>query len=354
MSTLTIALASLGGVVLAGVVAHGAWQARKAGPKRAVMEPRPEPRDPVMDAVTGDSLTGATADSHGAADLSQSPERRANKRIVNRLDALIDCIATLAVEAPVSGMVAMAHLPPTRRAGGKPFLIEGLNSETGEWEAPVSAHRYGEFQAGVLLANRTGALNEIEYSEFVQKVQAFADGIGALPQFPDMLEAVAAARELDGFAGQHDAQLAVHLHARSAAWSVGYIQQHAGRHGFVPGVVPGRLVLPAGEEGAPPILTLTFDSQAALADDPNVAAVRDVTLSFDVPQTDPKADPFVAWQASAQALSLGMDASIVDDHGRPLSPEGFGAIGHELGQLYTALEARDLPAGSAAARRLFS
>ena len=354
MSTLTIALASLGGVVLAGVVAHGAWQARKAGPKRAVMEPRPEPRDPVMDAVTGDSLTGATADSHGAADLSQSPERRANKRIVNRLDALIDCIATLAVEAPVSGMVAMAHLPPTRRAGGKPFVIEGLNSETGEWEAPVSAHRYGEFQAGVLLANRTGALNEIEYSEFVQKVQAFADGIGALPQFPDMLEAVAAARELDGFAGQHDAQLAVHLHARSAAWSVGYIQQHAGRHGFVPGVVPGRLVLPAGEEGAPPILTLTFDSQAALADDPNVAAVRDVTLSFDVPQTDPTADPFVAWQASAQALSLGMDASIVDDNGRPLSPEGFGAIGHELGQLYTALEARDLPAGSAAARRLFS
>ena len=350
MSTLTIALASLGGVVLAGVVAHGAWQARKAGPKRAVMEPRPEPRDPVM----GEPLVGVRADSHDVAELPPGPERRANKRIVNRIDALIDSIATLALEAPVSGALAIAHLPGTRRAGGKPFLIEGLNSETGEWEAPVSAHRYGEFQAGVLLANRTGALNEIEYSEFVQKVQAFAEGIGALPQFPDMLEAVAAARELDGFASQHDAQLAVHLHARSAAWSVGYIQQHAGRHGFVPGVVPGRLVMPAAEEGAPPILTLTFDSQAALADDPNVAAVRDVTLSFDVPQTDPKADPFVAWQASAQALSLGMDASIVDDHGRPLSPEGFGAIGHELGQLYTALEARDLPAGSPAARRLFS
>ncbi len=350
MSTLTIALASLGGVVLAGVVAHGAWQARKAGPKRAVMEPRPEPREPSM----GDALVGVQADAHDIAEFAPGPERRANKRVVNRLDALVDSIATLAVEAPVSGMVAIAHLPTTRRAGGKPFLIEGLNSETGEWEAPVSAQRYGEFQAGVLLANRTGALNEIEYSEFVQKVQAFAEGIGALPQFPDMLEAVAAARELDGFASQHDAQLAVHLHARSAAWSVGYIQQHAGRHGFVPGVVPGRLVMPAAEEGAPPILTLTFDSQAALADDPNVAAVRDVTLSFDVPQTDPKADPFKAWQASAQALSLGMDAGIVDDDGRPLSTEGFARIGHELGQLYTALEARDLPAGSAAARRLFS
>jgi hypothetical protein len=119
-------------------------------------------------------------------------------------------------------------------------------------------------------------------------------------------------------------------------------------------VVPGRLVLPSAEEGAPPVLTLTFDSQAAFADDPNRAAVRDVMLSFDVPQTDPKAEPFVAWQASAQALSLGMDAAIVDDNGRPLSAEGFASIGGELGQLYAALAERDLAAGSPAARRLFS
>ena len=119
------------------------------------------------------------------------------------------------------------------------------------------------------------------------------------------------------------------------AWSVGYSST-------------------AAEEGAPPVLTLTFDSQAALADDPDLAAVRDVTLSFDVPQTDPKAEPFIAWQAGAQALSLGMDASIVDDNGLPLSSAGFAAIGNELGQLYAALEGRDLAAGSPAARRLFS
>ena len=41
MSNLTVALAALGGVVLAGVVAHGAWQARKAGPTRT-MQPAPE------------------------------------------------------------------------------------------------------------------------------------------------------------------------------------------------------------------------------------------------------------------------------------------------------------------------
>ena len=349
MSTLTIALASLGGVVLAGIVAHGAWQARKAGPKRAAAPVAPtEPREPVMDALNSD------VDAAPIDELPTIPERRANKRIVQRLDALIDSIATLTLDAPISGAFALTHLPSTRRAGGKPFMIEGLNSETGEWEFPVGSQHYGEFQAGVQLANRTGALNEIEYSEFVQKIQAFAEGLGAFGQFPDMLEAVAAARELDHFASEHDAQLAVNLQSRAAAWSVGYIQQHASRHGFVPGVVPGRLVLPSADEGAPPVLTLTFDSQAALADDPNVSAVRDVTLSFDVPQTDAGVAPFGAWQASAQALAQGMDAVVVDDHGRPLHTEGFAAIGNELGQLYAALEGRDLAAGSPAARRLFS
>jgi hypothetical protein len=348
VSTLTIALASLGGVVLAAVVAHGAWQARKAGPKRAADEPaaspRAEPREPVLDDAT----------LPAAAPAVTTPIEPRVKRYQPRLDALIDAIAPLTLEAPITGELVLLHLPTTRRAGSKPFLIEGLNAESGEWESPAPGQRYGEFQAGVQLANRTGALNEIEYSEFVQKVQAFAEAVGAMADFPDMLDVVARARELDAFAGEHDAQLAVHLQARSAAWSVGYIQQHAGRHGFVAGAVPGRLVLPSVEDGAPPVLTLTFDPQAAFADDPARAAVRDVMLSFDVPQTDPAADPFVAWQASAQALALGMDAAIVDDRGQGLSPEGFAAIGAELKQLYEKLEARDLAAGSAAARRLFS
>ncbi len=351
MSSLTIALACVGGVLLAGIVVHGAWQARKADPKRPELAPV-EPREPVL------ASSGPTERVEPGAHRDDGPEPAlpmvSLRRPSPRVDALIDAIATLTLEAPVSGEMVLAHQPPTRRAGSKPFLVEGLNAETGEWEAPLPGQHYSEIQAGVQLANRTGAMNEIEYSEFVQKIEPFAEAIGAMADFPDMLDAASRARELDGFASQCDAQLAVHLQARSAAWSVGYIQQHAARHGFVAGMVPGRLVLPAAEEGAPPVLTLTFDSQAALAEDPNQAAVRDVTLSFDVPQTAASAEPFIAWQASAQALSLGMDAAIVDDNGQPLSPHGFAAIGAELGRLYEALESRDLAAGSMVARRLFS
>jgi hypothetical protein len=353
MSTLMVALASLGGVVLAGVVAHGAWQARRAGPKRATPMLREEPSASVLPEPAEPALIDEAprADEDGRTEPFAP---RLSKRLPLQLDALIDAYAPIGLEAPLPGETLLAHLPSQRHVGSKLVLIEGFNATTLQWEAPAAGQRYGELQAGVQLASRTGPLNEIEYSEFVQRMQAFAESIGASVDPPDMLEVMAQARELDAFAGQHDAQLAVHLHARGAAWSIGYIQQHARRHGFVPGVVPGRLVFPSTEEGAPPVLTLTFDSQAALADEPDRAAVRDVTLSFDVPQTDPSAEPIKAWQAAAQALAVGMDAAIVDDNGHPLSDEGFAVIGNELAALYEALQAHDLAAGSAAARRLFS
>ncbi len=352
MSNLTIALSVLAGAVIAGLAAHGVWTARRAAERRTVtLVARPEPVEPTL----GESgLQEAPAGDEPALDAALPAERIRSRRAAARIDALIDGVIGLSVDAPLSGDFVVQHLPPTRRAGSKPFLIEGLNVDSGEWEPPLAGQTYSEFQAGVQLTNRSGAINEIEYSEFVQTLQGFADAIGAMADCPDMLDVVARARELDAFAGEHDAQLAVHLHARSAVWSVAYVQQHAARHGFVPGTVPGRLVLPSDEEGAPPVVTLSFDSQAALDDDPQRSVVSDVTLSLDVPQTDPRFAPYVAWQASAQALSLGMDAAIVDDQGQPITEAGFAAIGDELEHLYASLRSRDLAAGSPAARRLFS
>jgi hypothetical protein len=344
--TLGTSLALLGGAVLAAVALHGWWTARRAAPRRPASAAIDEASRVEPD--LGDPPP-AYAPVAPAADLRASPARRPA-----RIDALIDAIAPLVLEAPVSGEFVLAHLPPTRRAGTKVLLIEGLDTETAEWAFPEPGRRYGELQAAVQLASRSGALNEIEYSEFVQKVQAFADGVGAVPDFPDMLDVVARARELDTFAGPLDAVLTVTLRANQVAWSVGYVQQCAQRLGFVAGAVPGRLVLPAAEEGAPPLLVLSFDPQAALAEDPQAAAIRTCTLSLDVPQSEERAEPFPAWHNAARTLADDMDATLVDDQGQPVTLHAFAAIGTELQRIYRALDARDLPAGSAAARRLFS
>jgi FtsZ-interacting cell division protein ZipA len=276
------------------------------------------------------------------------PEKRPS------LDALIDVIAMLELEAPTSGEAALQVMPTTRRVGTKVFLIEGLNAETGQWETVRNGQRYSGFQTGVQLANRTGALNEIEFSEFVLKTQQFADAVGAAAEFPDMMEQVGRARELDTFASAHDAQLSFTLKATKAAWSPGYVQQNAARLGFVPGVLPGRLVVPAPAAGLPPILGLTFDSQAAMAEDPAQSAIYELTLSLDVPQVDRKEEPFARMVQTALELARVMDGAVTDDNGQPLSEAAITSIARALMSLYDTLDARDLSAGSPQARRLFS
>jgi hypothetical protein len=342
--SLTVALLVAAAAVLAGLAAHGWWSARRALPRKA--EGIVMPVEPVMQRV--EPTLG-----NAVGTVAATPAAAAARRLSTRVDALIDAIATLGLESPVAGESVIAHLPASRRAGGKPFFIEGLNTESSQWEAPQAGARYGELQAGVQLANRSGALNEIEYSEFVQKVQGFADALGAVPDFPDMLDVRARAKELDAFAGAHDAHLAIHLQANAAAWSVGYLRQCAERHGFIPGTMPGRMVLPGAEEGAPPILVLSFDAQAALSEDPQQAAVRRLTLSLDVAQTTEAADPFGTWQAVIRALATEMDATAIDDDERPITLQHYTTIASELKTLYSALESRDMAAGSAVARRLF-
>ncbi len=339
---LTWALLALAAVVLVAIGLQGWWMSRRSQPWSEAAPPAvPAERvEPSMDTIPEEP---------------SAPELRAALlRRVPRLDALIDAIAPMTLDAPASGEFLLSHLPASRRAGAKPFGIEGLDTEIGEWEPLQPGHRYGELQAGVQLANRSGPLNEIEYSEFVQKLQAFADAVNALPEVPDMLDVVARARELDNFASARDAQLTLTLRSEAVAWSVGFLQQSAARHGFVPGVLPGRLVLPAAEEGDPPVLVLSFDAQAALEEDPQKAAVRECQLSLDVPQTAAAAEPFPAWHNAARKLADDLAATVVDDFGELITVHAFAAIGQELGQLYAQLEARDLAAGSAAARRLFS
>jgi len=350
---LTTALIALALLVLGGIVAQGWWKARRLARRPgglSVVVDDDLRREPTL----GGDAAPPVDDELPAATPARADSRLAPARRAVRLDALIDAIATLSVDGPMAGERVLPHLPGANRVGTKPFFIEGLNSETGEWETIAANARYSEFQAGVQMANRNGALNEIEFSEFVQKLETFAQAIGASTDLPDMLESVARARELDAFASQHDAQLVALLRANSVAWSVGYLQQVAQRHGFVPGAVPGRLVLPALEEGAPPVLVLGFDAQAALADDPGHAAVREMTLGLDVAQTEELAEPFAAWHGIARKLADDLDAAIVDDQGQPITLHAFSAIHAELTRLYEALMAHDLAAGSPGARRLFS
>jgi len=382
MSSLTVALAILGGLVLAAYVIYSTWETRRNTPRqpdaedtggslapdaRDTRDPRTRPErgdwsgrddgeEPVLHIEPSHTPNTDRHEPLFDPDLPApaSLPVSAVERRVGGLDPLIDVIAPIALDNLVSGDAALAAMPATRRAGTKPVAIEGLNERSGQWEPPLPGQRYRAFQAGVQLANRIGPLNEIEYSEFVVKAQGFADAVNGTPEFPEMLDEVARGRELDQFASSHDAQLSFVLRARHAAWSPGYVQQNAARLGFTSGMMPGRMVLPADGAGSAPLLGLTFDTQAALADDPAQSAIRELVLSLDVPQVERTQQPFARMRDAAATLAKDMDGVVTDGDGQLLRDATMDIIGADLEQLYDTLDARDLGAGTPLARRLFS
>ena len=378
MSNFQLALVITFGVILVLYIAYNTWSARRNEPKK----PRPEEPgqsgdselryepgfdgraasaatgDPVLDAQLGGQgprLSGHSADAFGAGAVARSgnPGTFLGDR-QQILDPLTDAIATIHTDGIVSGNAAIAAMPSSFRAGNKAFNIEGLNETNQTWELPRAGARYTGFQAGVQLANRHGPMNEIEFSEFVVKVQAFADAVGASPDFPEMRTEVSRARELDAFASGHDAQLGFTIRARRTAWSPGYVSQHAAKLGFVAGALPGRMVLSGSQSGQAPILSLLFDPQAAMAEDPEQSALREVALSLEVTHVPRSEQPFLRLRQAAEALAEAMEGVVTDDGGQPLSTETMDRIGADLESLYDALDSRDLSAGSPQARRLFS
>ncbi|MBP7453138.1 MAG: cell division protein FtsZ [Ottowia sp.] len=381
MSSLQVGLAVAGGLILGGVIAYNTWNARRNEPRQAqpdgLASPRAEQIERAEPTIDGMPIAAERTEPVLDGDLRTLPPSRSDFAPTDpsatdfastttlamlplpdrtlRLDALIDVIAPIALDGRVvSGDAVLAALPATRRVGSKRFMVEGQSEATGDWEPPAASKRYTALRAGVQLANRTGALNDIEYSDFVVKTERLADTLGGAAELPDMLPEVARARELDQFASQHDAQLGFTLRARGAAWSPGFVHQQAARLGFVAGALPGRMVLASSEPGLPPVLDLSFDAQAALAEDPAHSAITEVTLNLDVPQVHREEQPFDRLRDAAFALAEAMDGVITDDARQPLRPEMIETIGADLTRLYDTLDAHDLAAGSAQARRLFS
>jgi hypothetical protein len=339
MSTLQIGLAIAGGIVLVAMVVHSTWISRRYQPRQAV--PEPERVDPHVAEV---------APEPGDDDLILPPTLEKKPL----MDPLIDVIAPITLEAPVSGEVILQAMPVTRRVGSKPLAIEGFNERNQHWEIPVPGQRYDVLQAGLQLANRNGPINEIEYSEFVVKAQTVADLLGGTPEFPEMHDEVIRARELDHFASAHDGQLNMNLRARQTAWSPGYLQQNAARLGFVAGALPGRMVLPASRAGQPPLLGLVYDAQAALAEDPAHSAIREISLSLEVTHVERSEQPFARMREVARHLAQAMDGVVTDDNGHILAEQTLDQIRADLEVLYDNLDERELSAGSPLARRLFS
>ena len=267
------------------------------------------------------------------------------------VDRRIDCIVPIRLNGPVAGDKVIPLAQRLRRAGSKPVHIEG-KLEGGAWELLQNGTRYEELRAAAQLANRSGALNELEFSEFVTGVQQFADALDASPEFPDMLETVAMARELDAFAAQCDAQLSINVLSDGAPWSANYVQAVASQDGLLLSRDGTRFVKLDAKQS--PVFMLQFGDTNFLRDDLTYKGGQMITLVLDVPVADEDILPFRLMCDYAKSLAERIGGRVVDDGRRPLPETALLAIEKQLMTLYAKLEQAGIPAGSPATRRLFS
>ncbi|MBR7973643.1 cell division protein FtsZ [Burkholderia vietnamiensis] len=267
------------------------------------------------------------------------------------VDRRIDCIVPIRLGAPLPGDKILPVAQRLRRAGSKPVHIEG-KPEGGQWELLQNGVRYEELRAAAQLANRSGALNELEFSEFVTGVQQFADAIDGAPEFPDMMETVAMARELDGFAAQCDAQLSINVMSDGAPWSANYVQAVASQDGLLLSRDGTRFVKLDAKQN--PVFMLQFGDTNFLRDDLTYKGGNMITLVLDVPVAEEDILPFRLMCDYAKSLSERIGARVVDDSRRPLPESALVAIDQQLMKLYAKLDEAGIPAGSPVTRRLFS
>lgn len=311
--------------------------------------PAPAPAAPVTPPATSYRAAGASAaqDAVAASLPGTRPGMPAAELAECLVDPLIDCLIPLSLETPVRGDKILPALQALRRVGNKPIHYIGF-AVSGEWEPIVHGGVYTKLQAGVQMATRTTALNELEYSELVTRLRAVADEIGAEPEVPDMIEVMAEARILHRFVAGHDAQLGVNLAANGAPWAMSTLIGALENAGF--DVRPdGRFAMPDKESAGGGVL-FTLSTNVTLGAD----TTSRLTLLLDVPCVAPARDGFGRMVETARGLTQRLDATIVDDFDQPLVDEALDEIKSQVGEFYQEMDAADIPAGSTRALRLFS
>lgn len=305
--------------------------------------------------VAGEAAAPASAhDTHAEPAEPAEPVLPAATTISSAPPAIVDRRIDCIVPIRLGGLLPGDKILPAaqlRRAGSKPVHIEG-KPEGGQWELLQNGVRYEELRAAAQLANRSGALNELEFSEFVTGVQQFADAIDGAPEFPDMMETVAMARELDAFAAQCDAQLSINVMSDGAPWSANYVQAVASQDGLLLSRDGTRFVKLDAKQN--PVFMLQFGDTNFLRDDLTYKGGNMITLVLDVPVAEEDILPFRLMCDYAKSLSERIGARVVDDSRRPLPESTLVAIDQQLMKLYAKLEEAGIPAGSPVTRRLFS
>jgi len=367
LNSLELSIVILSVIAIVSVLGYNAWQSFREASRRGQGSVagglgehspsresggRDEPvfREPFFDAESS-SVSSSGHDSASDDGMGATPVEALDHQVEvddgrigdSILDPRVECAVTLMFQHALPGdrLIAAAHL--LRRAGSKPVTQDACPANDvpvgTQWEPPRASRSYRALRAGVLLANRNGPLNGVDFSEFLEGLEALALQLDAQYSKPDMAETLSRARELDAFCASQDAQLMIHVDT-SVSLHQADLAQVAAENGLVERG-NGRWVALESRGGI--LYSLS------LGDRPNR-----ISLLLDLPRAELEEDPWGAMVDCARRLVARLGGRLVDDAAQALGPNQLEVIRAQLERRASTLVAADIQPGSALALRLFN
>ena len=267
-----------------------------------------------------------------------------------KIDPLIDCVASLRLPEPITGQEILSHLSDWPKNTQFTWMHEGLCTD-GVWQSITPEKSFTELQLAIQLANRSGPIGMVDLSDFVSKAQLLSNALDAELDLAPHNEIIESAKALDDFAARCDIQLGITVIPKDGLWNLMTIQNVANKAGFLlsrDGREYQRVVADTT------IYKLIADQANFLRDDLSQSNVQHVTLLLSLPHVSYEIAPFQLMLDDAKLLAEALNGHLVDDAGRPLVEEAIIAIKSQLEEIYQAMIVQGIPAGSAAASRLYS
>lgn len=344
MSDLQIGLILLGVVLILLVLLFNWWQDWRI--RKQMQEQFPERESdpllgteaPVMARTRREPGLGATEAPGVVTESDDDPAE---------VDPTTEVVIDISFAHPVPSEQLHAAIHAIRKVGTKPVRIFAEKEGGGHRASLRPKENYVSMQLAVLLANRSGPLSEIEWSELWTIAQGLAERFDGSTEGPEQNEVVERARRLDAVCAELDAMVGLALQLPGAL-SVADVSRALEEAGFLR---HGQQLAWMAEQGIPRFTAL-FNGR--LPGEVQSAGVDRVELLLDLPNSPADDQAFSRMASVGRHLAANLDGQLLDDQGRPVADGADQAIDEQLQARYQQLVESGFIPGEFRTARLFS
>lgn len=264
------------------------------------------------------------------------------------IDPRIDCVITLRFDEAISGGEILGEMGSWKEAQISSltrWISEGLSADLDaaeDWEVITPDGVYSEIQLAIQLASRRGPVGVVELSDFCSLAQSLAESLGAQIDMPSVNTMLDSAKDLDSMAADSDIQLSINI-LFGKNYSRGELDVLMQERGFQISRNGTQYEFSSNDE-------IIFISAQCEPNKP----ISQLTLLLDVPLVPQDERAFERMLGEGVEIAEATHGRLVDDSGINLTEAAVISIRQHLDGLFANLDRNGIPAGSSAARRLFS